>query len=136
MTWFYLTAAERTIMNMGKRILLGDRKSLARMAYKGTLEAAGYEVVGVATNGMDLKKLYEEQKPDLVLSSAALGEPGGNVLTVLRLLLDGDPNAVVLLYAGSGVCSEEECLNAGAKGFFEYPARPDEMLSAVKRLIG
>lgn len=121
---------------MGKRILLGDRKSLARMAYKGTLESAGYEVVGTATNGMELMKLYQELKPDLVLSSVTLGEPGGNVLTVLHLLLDGNPDAVVLLYAGAGVCSEEACRQAGAKGFFEYPARPDEMLAAVKKVIG
>lgn len=121
---------------MGKRIVLGDRKSLARMAYKGTLEAAGYEVVGVATKGMELLKLTQELKPDLVLSSAHLGEPGGDVLTVTRMLLDNDPAAAVLLYAGSGVCSEAECLKAGAKGWFEYPARPDEMLSAVKKLIG
>jgi len=121
---------------MGKRVVLGDRKSLARMAYKGTLEAAGYEVVGVATVGMELLKLAQELKPDLVLSSAALAEPGGDVLTVTRLLTDSDPTATVLLYAGAGVCSRADCLKAGAKGFFEYPARADEMLAEVKKLIG
>ena len=121
---------------MKKRILLGDRKSLARLAYKGTLESNGYEVVATFTKGMDMVKLYQELKPDLVLSSAMLAEPGGNVLTVLQLLLDADPNAAVLLYANTGVCSREECLEAGARDFFEYPARPDEMLSAVKKLIG
>lgn len=121
---------------MGKRIVLGDRKSLARMAYKGTLEAHGYEVVGIATKGMELLKLAQDLKPDLVLSSAHLGEPGGDVLTVTRMLLDSDPGAVVLLYANSSVHPEEACLKAGAKGYFEYPARPDEMLAAVKKLIG
>ena len=123
-------------MAMGKRIVLGDRKSLARMAYKGTLEAGGYEVAGVATGGMELLRLAQELKPDLVLSSASLSEPGGDVLTVTRMLLDSDPAAAVLLYSSSAVRSEEECRKAGAKGWFEYPARPDEMLAAVKRMIG
>ena len=96
------------MIKMGKRIVLGDRKSLARMAYKGTLEANVNEV----------------------------GRAGADVLTVLRLLTDSDPGAVVLLYANSSIHSEEECLKAGAKGYFEYPARPDEMLAAVKKLIG
>lgn len=121
---------------MGKRIVLGDRKSLARMAYKGTLEASGYEVVGVATGGMELLKLAQELKPDLVLSSAHLGEPGGDVLTVTQMLLDSDPAAAVLLYSSSAVRGQAECLKAGARGWFEYPARPDEMLAAVKRVIG
>ena len=115
---------------------MGDRKSLARMAYKGTLEAHGYEVVGIATKGMELLKLAQDLKPDLVAQPAHLGEPGGDVLTVTRMLLDSDPGAVVLLYANSSIHSEEECLKAGAKGYFEYPARPDEMLAAVKKLIG
>lgn len=121
---------------MGKRIVLGDRKSLARMAYKGTLETHGYEVVGVATSGMELMKLAQDLKPDLVLSSANLGEPGGDVLTVMQILMDSAPDTVVLLYANSAVHSEEECRKAGARGYFEYPARPDEMLAAVKKLIG
>lgn len=121
---------------MGKRIVFGDRKSLARTAYKGTLEAAGYEVVGVATVGMELMQLAQQLKPDLVLTSANLADPGGDMLTVTRLLTDSDPTLKVLLYAGAGVYSREECLKAGAQGFFEYPARPDEMLSAVKQLIG
>lgn len=121
---------------MGKRIILGDRKSLARMAYKGTLEAAGYEVVGTFTKGMDMIGLYQQLKPDLVLASATLAEPGGDVLTVLRLLLDSNPDAVVLLYANAALQSEEACRSAGAKGFFEYPARPDEMLAAVRNLLG
>ena len=124
------------VIDMGKRIVLGDRKSLARMAYKGTLEFAGYEVAGVATGGMELLKLARELKPDLVMSSVTLAEPGGDVLTVTRLLTDNDPTATVLLYAGAGVCSREDCLQAGAKGFFEYPARPDEMLAEVRKLIG
>ena len=124
------------VIRMAKRIILGDRKSLARMAYKGTLEAAGYEVVGTFTKGMDMIGLYQQLKPDLVLSSATLAEPGGDVLTVLRLLLDSNPDAVVLLYANAALQSEEACRSAGARGFFEYPARPDEMLAAVRKLLG
>ena len=122
------------VIRMAKRIILGDRKSLARMAYKGTLEAAGYEVVGTFTKGMDMIGLYQQLKPDLVIALA--GAAVADVVTVLRLLLDSDPDAVVLLYANSALASEETCLEAGAKGYFEYPARPDEMLAAVRKLVG
>ena len=121
---------------MGKRIILGDRKSLARMAYKGTLEAGGYEVAATFTKGMEIIELYRQYKPDLVVSSAVLHEPGGDVLTMTRMLLDCEPDAAVLLYANTSMFTREECLAAGARGFLEYPARPDEMLDAVKRVIG
>ena len=121
---------------MAKRIILGDRKSLARYAYKGTLEAAGYEVPATFTTGSDLMRLYQELKPDLVLSSAILAEPGGDVCTMTQMLMMSDPSAVVLLYANTQMFTREQCLQAGARDFFEYPARPDEMLAAVKRVIG
>lgn len=127
---------KRMVKTMGKRIILGDRKSLARMAYKGTLKAAGYEVLATFTTGTELTRLYHELKPDLVLSSAILAEPGGDVLTVVKMLLDSDPTATVLLYSHTSIRTEKECLETGAKGYFEYPARPDEMLAAVKKVIG
>lgn len=121
---------------MGKTILVCDRKSLARIAYRGTLESHGYEVVGELNTGMDVVKKYQELKPDLVLMSAILAEPLGDGLMVIQSILADDPNAMIVVYANPHIRSREECLQAGAKGFFLYPARPDEMLATVQSLIG
>lgn len=121
---------------MAKTILVCDRKSLARIAYRGTLESHGYEVVGELNTGMDVVKQYRALKPDLVLMSAILAEPMGDGLMVIQSILADDPDAVIAAYASPHICSREDCLRAGAKGFFLYPARPDEMLATVQSLIG
>lgn len=121
---------------MRKRIFVCDRKSLARIAYRVTLEGAGYEVVGELNVGMDVVTQYQALKPDLVLMSAILAEPLGDGLMVIQRILADDPNAVIIAYAHPIIHSQEECEQAGAKGFFLYPARPDEMLAAVRSVIG
>ena len=121
---------------MGKKILVCDRKSLARIAYRVTLESHGYEVVGEVNTGMDVVKQYQDLKPDLVLMSAVLAEPLGDGLMVIQSILADDPDAVIVTYANPHIRSEKDCLRAGAKGFFLYPARPDEMLAMVRSLIG
>lgn len=121
---------------MKKRVLVCDRKSLARTAYEGTLRLNGYEIAGETTVGMEVLPLYQSLKPDLVLMSAILAEPGGDGLGVIALLLDHDPDAKIVAYANPEICSKAACLAAGAKAFFEYPARPDEMLAVVRDVIG
>lgn len=121
---------------MEKRILVCDRKSLARVAYTGTLVSNGYDVVGQATTGAEVVNLYESLKPDLVLMSAILAEPGGDGLLIIRKLLMAHPEAAIVAYANPRICSRKACEEAGVKGFFLYPARPDEMLSTVRSVIG
>lgn len=120
---------------MSKRVLVCDRKSLARIAYRYTLESAGYEVVGELNVGMDVVTQYQALKPDLVLMSAILAEPMGDGLMVIQRILADDPNAVIVAYANPVICSGEECIKAGARGFFLYPARPDEMLATVNNVM-
>lgn len=120
---------------MSKRILVCDRKSLARIAYRGTLESAGYKVIGELNIGMDVVTQYQKLKPDLVLMSAILAEPMGDGLMVIQRILADDPEATVVAYANPCIHTEAECLRAGAKGFFLYPARPDEMLATVRSVI-
>lgn len=121
---------------MSKRILICDRKSLARIAYRGTLEMHGYEVVGEAISGMEVLKQHQALKPDLVLMSAILAEPGGDGPLIIQKLLETDPDVKVIAYANPRICSKSACDRAGAHGFFVYPARPDEMLATVQSVIG
>ena len=120
---------------MSKRILVCDRKSLARIAYRVTLESAGYEVIGELNAGMDVVDRCRELKPDLVLMSAILAEPMGDGLMVIQRIMADNPEATVVTYAHPCIHSREECLRAGAKGFFLYPARPDEMLATVNSVM-
>lgn len=121
---------------MGKKVLVADRKALARIAYTGTLETHGYEVVGQVTTGMDVVQIYRSAKPDLVLMSAILSEPGGDGLLIIRKLLTEFPDAAIVAYANPKIASRRECMEAGAKGFFLYPARPDEMMATVNSVLG
>lgn len=121
---------------MAKTILVCDRKSLARIAYRGTLESHGYEVVGEVSAGMEAVKQYQALKPDLVLMSAILAEPMGDGLMVIQRILADDPDAAIVAYANPCIHTGEECERAGARGFFLYPARPDEMLATVRSVIG
>lgn len=119
---------------MEKTVLICERKSLARIAYKGTLEVNGFDIVGEAFSGAEALNLYQILKPDVVLMSAILGEPIGDGLLLIQKILDVNPDALIVAYSNPKMKTKAQCLEAGAKGFFEYPARPDEMLAVVQKV--
>jgi two-component system chemotaxis response regulator CheY len=118
---------------MSSKILLVDDSGLARRSSRRILERAGYLVVE-AEDGMSAIEQYFVEKPDVVLLDLVMKGMYG--LDVLAKLREMDPEArVVVLSADIQTSSRELVQAAGAAGFLNKPADPQQMLDAVARAV-
>jgi two-component system chemotaxis response regulator CheY len=118
---------------MSSKILLVDDSGLARRSSRRILERAGYIVVE-AEDGMSAIEQYFVEKPDVVLLDLVMKGMYG--LDVLAKLREMDPDArVVVLSADIQTSSRELVQAAGAAGFLNKPADPQQMLDAVARAV-
>lgn len=118
---------------MSAKILLVDDSGLARRSARRTLEGAGYEVVE-AEDGLGALERYFTDKPDVVLLDLVMKGMYG--LEVLGKLREMDPDArVIVVSADIQTSSRDLVTEAGARGFLNKPARPEDMLGAVRAAL-
>jgi len=118
---------------MSSKVLLVDDSGLARRSSRRILERAGYLVVE-AEDGMSAIEQYFVEKPDVVLLDLVMKGMYG--LDVLAKLREMDPAArVVVVSADIQTSSREMVQAAGAAGFLNKPADPQQMLDAVARAV-
>jgi two-component system, chemotaxis family, chemotaxis protein CheY len=118
---------------MSAKILLVDDSGLARRSARRTLEGAGYEVVE-AEDGLGALERYFTDKPDVVLLDLVMKGMYG--LEVLGKLREMDPDArVIVVSADIQTSSRDLVAEAGARGFLNKPARPEDMLGAVRAAL-
>ena len=116
------------------KVLVVDDSGLARRGTRRMLEGAGYAVVE-AVDGMSALEQYFVEKPDLVLLDLVMkGMYGLDVLSKLREL---DPAArVVVLSADIQTSSRDLVSEAGAAAFLNKPVSAEDLLGAVRRVLG
>src|SRR5687768_58190 len=118
---------------MSAKILLVDDSGLARRSARRTLEGAGYEVVE-AEDGLGALERYFTDKPDVVMLDLVMKGMYG--LEVLSKLREMDPEArVIVVSADIQTSSRDLVAEAGARGFLNKPARPEDMLGAVRAAL-
>ena len=119
---------------MSRTILVVDDSGLARRGTRRILEGAGYTILE-AEDGMGALERYFVDKPDLVLLDLVMkGMYGIDVLTKLRAL---DAAArVIVLSADIQTSSRDMVTAAGATAFLNKPVAVDELLAAVRSVLG
>ena len=102
-----------------------------------TLECGGYEVVD-APNGKEGIRLYRENPADLIITDIIMPEKEG-IETIIELKRDF-PDVKIIAISGGGRISSEGCLSTagklGARYTFSKPVKREELLAAVRELIG
>ncbi|MGY3857896.1 response regulator [Aeromonas intestinalis] len=98
------------------RIMIVDDHPVVRLAVKVLLEPQGYEIVGVADNGIEALQLARELQPDVVILD--IGIPRLDGLQVITRLRSMENNVRVLVLTSLGTESiASRCMQAGASGF-------------------
>ena len=120
-------------MSVPFRLLLVDDHYVVRMGMVSSLNLEpDFNVVAEAENGQEAIKLFEEQRPDLVIMDWCLPDLSG--ADVIKALRTGFPDARILVL--SAFESEEaiyQALRAGAIGYLTKSSRRPELVDAVRR---
>ena len=118
------------------RLLIADDHALVRSGLRSMLQREpGIEIVGEARNGREAVELCRSLRPDLVLMDVRMPEMDG--LEATRAIKREHPETGVLM-----VTMHEnrdymlEATKAGAAGYVLKDASRNELLSAVRRVLG
>ena len=120
---------------MPSRLLIVDDFEDARELYAEYLRLRGYEVSGAA-DGPEALHLALPSHYDLIILDLALPRMDGiAVLRTLRAAPGTARTPIIILSASVGNEPRDESLRAGADLFLEKPCLPDELESAVVKLL-
>jgi len=100
---------------MATVIIIDDSEDILNVM-RLMLSAAGFDVTGVANNGLEGVEMYKNSKPDIVLLDVQMPVMSGR--KALRAIMKEDKNAFVIMLTGSSnVEVVDDCLEAGARHY-------------------
>lgn len=117
---------------MRKALIVDDAGTVVSVL-KTIFRQEGIEVAGVATNGNEAVKAYRNSRPDLVTMDLLMPEMDG--MEAMRMILEEDPMAKILVCTAVGDTIKSEALAAGACGFLTKPFRPSDVLIELNRVF-
>ena len=121
-------------MSSEKTILLIEDDREISSTISGVLEAAGYGVV-VAPNGVEGRRVIENQKPDLVITDMMMPRMGGfPVLEFLKTL--ENPPRVIMITANEGGRHKAYAEMLGVDDYLRKPFAMDVLLESIERVLG
>lgn len=120
------------------RVLLADDQLLVRAGFKALLDAQpDVEVVAEAADGQQALAAVREHRPDIVLMDIRMPVVDGLAAT---RRITGDPQLVAVKVVMLTTFELDEyvfdALRAGASGFLVKDTEPDELLRAVRAVVG
>jgi DNA-binding NarL/FixJ family response regulator len=117
------------------RVLVADDSRTALRSVCEYLEFEGrFEIVGTASDGLQVVQKAEWLRPQLVLADLSMPQMTG--LEAAKELRKSFPELRVLIFTGlNGACLREECLRWGADGMVEKSQMPEALMEEVSRLF-
>ena len=119
---------------MKKVLVIEDDRKIA-LALATRLKAAGYEA-SLAYDVLTGVNAAVKQRPDLVLLDISM--PGGDGFTAARRIQTLVPSLTPLIFitASKQAGLREKADELGAAGFFEKPYDAEQLLAAVREVLG
>jgi len=115
---------------MTVNVLVADDEALIRQSLRGVLVQEGFAVT-LASSGGEAWRLFQAERPDVVLLDIVLGDLDG--LEVLRRIKQEGPETKVVVLSAHGTIERAvTAMKLGAYEFLRKPFELEEILAAVR----
>ncbi|PHR93085.1 MAG: two-component system response regulator [Blastopirellula sp.] len=119
---------------MSKRLLITDDAMIIREMIKDTVEAAGWEVVGQATNGQEAVEKFAELQPDAMTLDMVMPQYDG--LHALQNIRKDFPDAQILMVSALDQTEVlKQALKCGATDFIVKPFDKIQLVNALEKMV-
>ena len=115
-------------------VLIVDDLAFVKLVLKDIVERAGFRVVGLASDGEEALKMFEELGPQVVLLDITMPKMDG--ITALRHMRKLNPHAHIIMCSALG--QQRLILQAiglGARDFIVKPFRPERVVGSIKKAL-
>ena len=117
------------------RVLIVDDHSLIRSAMAMMLSGQNFKVVGEAKDGVEAVQMARECAVDLIILDISM--PGLDGLEVIsRIRASGVTSRILVLTSLPALFYSQRCMKAGADGFVTKSQDLNELLRAIKAIMG
>jgi DNA-binding NarL/FixJ family response regulator len=128
-------SAERGSSDAPICVLIVDDHQLFADVIHRTLEADGMEVVAAVATGADALRVFQEERPNLVLLDLALPDRSG--LAVGQAIIEQSPGTVVVaLTALDDPQLVKQAIRAGFRGYVSKDCRVSQLREAITQAMG
>jgi len=116
------------------KILIADDSDAIRLVLKDILLIGKHEIVAEASDGAEAIILYQQYNPQVLLLDLAMPKKDG--LTVVKEIMDYDPNAkIILITASDDQKIIGQCIKSGAKSHISKPFDFNSVLKSITELL-
>jgi two-component system chemotaxis response regulator CheY len=116
------------------RVLIADDASFMRQMIRDIIEPEGFQVVGEASDGVEVVEKFKELHPDLVMMDIVMPKRSG--IDAVKGIVAMDPTARVVMCSALGQETlVMEALQVGAKDFIVKPFKPDAVVVTLRKVV-
>jgi DNA-binding NarL/FixJ family response regulator len=119
---------------MQHRILLADDHEGIRRRVRSIFEAAGFEVCGEATNGLDAITKTKDLMPDLIVLNLSMPVMSG-LETIPEIAKSAPAVKIVIFTMDETAEVRREALRRGAHGYISKSSPITDLVDEVKKLL-
>lgn len=117
-----------------KRVLVADDASFMRQMIRDIIEPEGYEVVGEASDGVEVVEKFKQLQPDVVMMDIVMPKRSG--IDAVKAIMELDAGARVVMCSALGQeALVMEAIQAGAKDFIVKPFKPDSVVATLAKAL-
>ena len=115
------------------RVLIADDASFMRQMIREIIDSEGFDVIGEATDGVEVVERFKELHPDVVMMDIVMPKRSG--IDAVKATMEIAPKAVVVMCSALGQETlVMEAIQAGAKDFIVKPFKPEVVLSTLRKV--
>lgn len=118
---------------MGKTVVVVDDSAYQRQTIANIVESAGYEVIGMAKNGVEAVDLILDEGPDLVTMDNIMPDMTG-VEASEAIKKEGGRSKILMVSSVAQEKAVNDALNRGVDKFLKKPFTNDDLINALNSL--